>query len=194
MMVTISIVFFVILISIIAVPVILFYFFSLYKLFEKCGVEGWKGLIPFYNKYIEIRIAGLHWWYIIVYIVSVFLFIDGGTGLKILCALILLGVHSLLSYNLCKKISNGKNNLYINVILLTALPFIYLPVMALNDAFEYDESVEVTPNAYIDEIQTASYKTNPTIKSKRIKKRFCPKCGEVLSPSNIYCPHCGKKL
>ena len=36
------------------------------KLFNKCGKQGWKAIIPFYSSYVFIvEICGLHWaWYV----------------------------------------------------------------------------------------------------------------------------------
>lgn len=184
----------VILIAVISVPIIGFYFFCNYKLFEKCGVEGWKGLIPFYNKYIMIRIAGLHWWYIIMYIISIFLFIDGKTGIKILCILVLIFFNSVVSYNFCKKVNNGKNPLLLDFILLTFVPLIYVPIMALNDKYVYHDNVDITPNGYIDEIQTSNFKNQDDKKKTNNKKKYCEKCGEPLALKDVYCPHCGKKI
>ena len=184
----------VILVGIIALPIIGFYFFTMYKLFEKCGFEGWKALIPFYNKYIELKIAGLHWWYIIMYIVSIFLFIDGKTGIKILCVLVLIFFHSVLSYNMCKRVNNDKNPLLLDFILLTFVPLVYLPIMALNKSYKYHDKTEVTPNGYIDEIQTSNFKTDEEKHKTNIKKKYCVKCGEPLANKDVYCPHCGKKI
>jgi len=33
-----------------------------WKIFEKAGVEGWKALIPFYNIYLYLEIAGYNGW------------------------------------------------------------------------------------------------------------------------------------
>ena len=33
-----------------------------WKIFEKAGVEGWKALIPFYNNYLFLEIAGYNGW------------------------------------------------------------------------------------------------------------------------------------
>lgn len=35
-----------------------------YKLFTKAGEKGWKGLIPFYNLLIHLKITGRPWWWI----------------------------------------------------------------------------------------------------------------------------------
>lgn len=51
-----------------AIPVIISLLLSVFsivccwKMFEKAGVEGWKALIPFYNFYCMIKIAGLPGW------------------------------------------------------------------------------------------------------------------------------------
>ena len=192
-MVTIPLAFLIILINIVMVPVVIFYFYALYKLFEKCYVSGWKALIPFYNFYIKLRIAGVNWWYLILYVISFVLFIDGGTGLRILCILTIVFVNSISSYNLCKKINNGHNSLIVDFLLLTFLPFVYLPVMAFNQDFTFKEDVEVTPNAYIDEIQSSSFKDEVKKKTTK-KKKMCDKCGEPLSNTNKFCPNCGKKI
>ena len=67
MFVTLPIAFMVVLLSIIIVPIVAFMFYSIYKLFEKCDVDGWRGLVPFYNVFILIKLVGLNWWYIIMF-------------------------------------------------------------------------------------------------------------------------------
>lgn len=44
----------------------LIYVIGLAKLFKKCGIAGWKAIIPFYSDYIfTCQICGLHWaWYV----------------------------------------------------------------------------------------------------------------------------------
>ena len=191
-MVTVPLAFLIVLINLVMIPLLVFYFYSLYKLFEKCNIQGWKALVPFYNTYIEIRLAGVNWWYIFLFAGAFVLSVDGSTGLRILCSLVTLFVHSIISYNLCKRINNGKNSLMVDFLLLTFVPFIYLPVMAFNEDYKYDSTVPVTPNAYIDEIQTSGVTDEK--KNKNSKKKFCDKCGEPLSASNHYCPNCGKKI
>jgi rRNA maturation endonuclease Nob1 len=81
----------------------------------------------------------------------------------------------------------------VDFLLLTFLPFVYLPVMAFNQDFTFKEDVEVTPNAYIDEIQSSSFKDEVKKKTAK-KKKMCDKCGEPLSNTNKFCPNCGKKI
>ncbi len=42
---------------------------ALWKVFEKAGHPGWKSLIPFYNTYILVTIAGRPgWWFLLLFI------------------------------------------------------------------------------------------------------------------------------
>lgn len=44
-------------------------FIGLYKIFEKAGYEGWKGLVPIYNYIIWLKIIGKpKWWLIFLFI------------------------------------------------------------------------------------------------------------------------------
>lgn len=51
-----------------AIPMIISLLLSIFsivcywKIFEKAGIEGWKAIIPFYNFYCMIKIAGLPGW------------------------------------------------------------------------------------------------------------------------------------
>ena len=189
MMMTLPFVIGMVLISIVIVPIVAFYFYCMYKLFEKCDVDGWRGLIPFYNTFIEIRLFGLNWWYILLYVGAVILSVDAGTGLKLLCSIVLFFVHSLICYNAVKKVNNGKNQLAVDFVLLTFIPIVYLPVMALNSDYKYNKDAKVTLNAYIDEIQTSDFDLHKTK-----EENVCKKCGAKVDKNNKYCPECGKKI
>jgi len=41
---------------------IIILFVSLWKIFEKAGVEGWKAIIPFYNTWVLAEIVGQPGW------------------------------------------------------------------------------------------------------------------------------------
>ena len=56
-------IFFCIIVVAVAVVVII----GNYKFFQKVGVEGWKAIIPFYNTWTLVEIAGLNWyWFLII--------------------------------------------------------------------------------------------------------------------------------
>lgn len=53
---------FTLLISILAIVI-------MWKLYYKAGYDGWKCLIPFYNTYIMVKIAGFSGWLFLLYFV-----------------------------------------------------------------------------------------------------------------------------
>jgi signal peptidase I len=44
-------------------------FVGLYKIFEKAGEKGWKGLIPIYNFVVWLKILRKPWWWIILLLI-----------------------------------------------------------------------------------------------------------------------------
>src|SRR5438128_3314946 len=44
-------------------------FLGLSKLFQKAGVEGWKGWIPIYNFYVLAKLLNKPWWWCLIMIV-----------------------------------------------------------------------------------------------------------------------------
>ena len=43
---------------------ILIYFLSFWKIFEKNGRKKWEGLVPIYNIYIWLKIINKPWWWL----------------------------------------------------------------------------------------------------------------------------------
>lgn len=39
---------------------------ALWKIFTKAGKPGWASIVPIYNAYVMIKIAGLEWWYLLL--------------------------------------------------------------------------------------------------------------------------------
>ena len=95
---------------------------SLWKIFEKAGVEGWKALIPIYNMWVLAEIVGKPGWLGILPIILMFIpFIGNFLALIILFYL----------YYLLAK-SFGKGPLF--ALGLTFLGFIFFPILAFSDA------------------------------------------------------------
>lgn len=44
---------------------------AFWKVFEKAGYAGWKAIIPFYNAYIILKIAGKPGWWLLLYFVPI---------------------------------------------------------------------------------------------------------------------------
>lgn len=55
--------------TIFSLAIAVFLIVSIWKLFTKAGKEGWKSLIPVYNVYTLIQIAGLPAWYLLLFLV-----------------------------------------------------------------------------------------------------------------------------
>lgn len=48
---------------------LLLFIATFWKIFEKAGEAGWKSLVPFYNLFIMLRIAGKPWWWFLLFFV-----------------------------------------------------------------------------------------------------------------------------
>ena len=53
-------------------PLLILWIVASWKLFKKCGREGWEGIIPIYRDYVLIQIAGIQWWAIFILIIGYF--------------------------------------------------------------------------------------------------------------------------
>ncbi len=90
-------------------------FIAFYKLFEKAGEQGWKGLIPFYNIWVALKLYNRPWWWI-------FLFIIPGVNFFMLLILVVVIVRSYGKYDLLSHI----------------LACLFVPVYLLYLAFSQD--------------------------------------------------------
>lgn len=55
--------------TIIALAVAIFMIAALWKIFTKAGQPGWAAIIPIYNLYVELKIAGRPGWWLILFII-----------------------------------------------------------------------------------------------------------------------------
>ena len=85
-----------------------------WKIFVKAGEPGWAVLIPFYNMWVMIRIAGKEWWWFLLLFVPLVNFV----------AILLVSI------GIAEKF--GKSALF--GIGLMFLGFIFYPVLAFSDA------------------------------------------------------------
>ena len=62
-----------IIIAILLIAYAVAYIVALAKLFKKAGIEGWKAIIPFYNRYVFLnKVCGLHWAWFVVSLICTF--------------------------------------------------------------------------------------------------------------------------
>lgn len=96
-----------------------------WKIFSKAGQPGWKALVPIYNSYIFVEIAGLPWWVFLGFFVPV---------LNLITVIVVM-------YYVSQRFGHGMGY----GIGLTFLPFIFLPILG------YGRSVYVSPVARPEE-------------------------------------------
>jgi hypothetical protein len=98
-------------------PMLLFLllvFASLWMVFVKAGEPGWKGIIPVYNIFVMVKIAGKPWWWFLL------LFIP---GVNIIIAVLL---------NIAFAARFGQGAIF--GLGLTFFGFIFFPVLAFGKA------------------------------------------------------------
>jgi hypothetical protein len=100
--------------AIIYFGIIAFYIICMWKIFVKAGRPGWAALIPFYNIFIEIEIAGLPWW------VFLLVFIPGANAVALI----------LISINLANVFSKSTGF----AVGLIFLGFVFIPILAFDDS------------------------------------------------------------
>ncbi|MGA2293671.1 MAG: DUF5684 domain-containing protein [Acidimicrobiales bacterium] len=54
---------------VVVIAVLVFYIAAEWRLFTKAGRPGWAVLIPVYNLYVQIKIAGKPGWWLILYLI-----------------------------------------------------------------------------------------------------------------------------
>ncbi len=93
---------------------------GVWKVFEKAGEPGWASLIPVYNIFVMLKIAGRPWWWIILAVIP---FLN----------LILL----IVPFDMAKRFNKG----FGFGLGLLFLGFIFYPILGFGDA-EYTAPVE----------------------------------------------------
>ena len=176
----------VIIFSIIAVAAAVVVLIGTIKLFQKAGKPGWAAIVPFYNIYVLVEIAGLNWWYFLIAISGTICGILGIKGLSTITWLASSAVNFFIFYNLGKKfkkdpVTYGILGLFFFGIMAAVLGF-------SKDA-KYDSSAEVSPNGPID-----GEKTKATTSTSAEPERFCLGCGKKLKADAKFCENCGKKV
>lgn len=56
-------------VSVLYVAVVVAFIVGLWKLFVKAGEAGWAAIVPFYNQYVLLKIAGRPAWWLLLYFV-----------------------------------------------------------------------------------------------------------------------------
>ena len=130
----------VILVGLLALVAIVLILVSNCLIFKKAGEKSWKGLIPLYNSWIETKIAGLGWYWFLIF-AGLTALIGSGRNVNYVISVGLLLTTFNYNYNISKKF--GKSNGF--AFLCTILPIIGLPILAFGSA-KYNKDAKVDKN------------------------------------------------
>ena len=166
-----------------AIGYLVLYIVSMWKLFKKAGKQGWESIVPYYNTYVLIEIAGLNWWYFLIAMSGPILTIIGLESLSFITLIAGYAVNFFVFWNLAKKMHK---NTVSTAILGTLFSGIMVPIMGLSKDYQYDYTVAVSPNGPIGDNENNNTSNEP--------ERFCLGCGQKLKPSSLFCENCGKKV
>ena len=172
-------------IGIIAIALIVFYIVCLWKLFKKAGKNGWEAIIPYYNTWILVEIAGLNWWYFLIAISGSIISLIGLDNLSWITTIAGWAVNFFVFYNLAKKMHKNPIGIAIGGALV---PGIMVIVLGLSKNYQYDSSVVVSPNGPIGDNKEFSNNNNAA------PERFCLGCGQKLKSNSAFCENCGRKI
>ena len=186
-------IFFIILILIILVFCI-FYILGRWKLFKKAGKNGWEAIIPFYNDWIYVEIAGLNsWWFFVVIATSVFSIISFSSDENLFngfaSSISLIGLFTC-NYNISKKLNRDTTF----AVLMTIFPLIMIPLIGLSKNYIWDDSVSVDKNGPFNSIKNTNYENNFVNNTNSKEHVYCTNCGAKLSKDSKFCADCGKEI
>lgn len=122
---------------IIGILFVLALIFGSVKLFQKCGQEGWKAIIPFYSDYIfTVKICGLHWaWFVGILLVNLSIVSIGGAAV-----VLRMFVKAMCFYNLGLKFHKDP---IVSLVFGAIFPEIVTCVYGFGHTYDYDPYVEV---------------------------------------------------
>ncbi len=173
----------------IGLPLLVLMIVAYWKLFKKCGREGWEGIIPLYNVWVLVDITGMVWW--------TFLIILFGSLIPGIGSLVVLFANFCVNYNLAIKMGKEPIGYAFG---LTFIPVVFIPILAFGDATFVDRKVNkygVIPEDKVN--STVSGNSNADTKqdageTKSTKKsKFCTNCGAEITGGK-FCSKCGHEI
>ena len=129
-----------------------------WKFYTKAGQAGWKAIIPFYSDYVlACDIAGLKWWWFLIYLVPTILSIIGIEGALItLGNIVQLVASANIAYNLSKKLNKSTGW----VVATTLFSGLMLAIEGYSKANNFNASAVVTENGFIDANKASASQQN----------------------------------
>lgn len=133
---------------IICLAVMVFILIGQWKMYKKAGKNGWEAIIPFYNNYVLVQIAGLQWYWFLIPLIAGFV---SGMGIPVISGVA--GLASIVAsanvaYNMSKKF-NKSTAWFVVSIFFSGLTY---ALLGYSSNEKYDESAATTPNGFVDGI------------------------------------------
>lgn len=174
------------------------YIVGRWNLFKKAGKNGWEAIIPFYNDWIYVEIAGLSpWWFILVIASRINLLLNINQIYSIAILTSLFGYFGLFvcNYNISKKLNKDVTV----AILMTFFPFVMLPLIGLFNNYKWDDSVIVSNNGPFNSSQNVSnmnYSINNKYPDNQVNNdiKYCTNCGNRINSDVKFCNNCGREI
>lgn len=163
----------------ISLAISVFMIIAQWKVFSKAGKPGWAVLIPFYNNWVMVEIAGLPGWYF---------------------ALLFLPVANIVStfmiyIEIAKKF--GKSTGF--GVATVFFPFICLPILAFGKAryqaiapVQYQQPVQ--PQMMNEQPMYQQQTPQPVQPQVQPAQKSCPSCFAPMASDAQFCGNCGNKL
>ena len=116
-----------------------------WKLFKKCGKEGWEAIVPFYSTYILLEIAGMKWWWLLISILPSFLsrFIDN-SAITWMLNIVGYVVDAAVAFNLQKRFHKSQGWFILSIF----FGGITIPILGYSNTDVYDPTVPVPENSF----------------------------------------------
>lgn len=119
-------------IAVLGIAVLIVTTISNWKIFKKAGLAGWEAIVPFYNTWCLVKIAGLEWWFFLIILSPVI------TAKFPILVLIAAAARFFANYNLAIKFEKDPVGFGIG---LTLLPFVFYPILAFGKSTYVDKEV-----------------------------------------------------
>ena len=127
-------------VCLIAIAVVVLIVVANCRINVKAGEKWWKAIVPLYSSWIQTKIAGLAWYWFVIYTVLLS-WTFGVQNPNTVWGIAMLLVSFNYNYNIAKKF--GKSNSF--AFWCTLLPFVFLPILGFGSA-KYNKSADVDEN------------------------------------------------
>ncbi len=113
------------------VAVVFLFIVPFWRIFQKAGYPGWAILVPIYNSIVQLQVAKLSPWLILVYLLALIPFVG-------------IIVSLFMSILVTIKLGQAFNKSTGFIIGMFFLPFIFIPILGYgNSQYDFDEEYEV---------------------------------------------------